>query len=271
MLRPSIPHLRRPYRPDLRGGRDCGVRLLRQRRPEPDRGGRAKLRLPSAATSRPRRPHAHPTARLLQYSAAVYRASSWAPLALAMAHVSPWLALGASLAIYATAQILGVALPSLAGTRELVFQSFRLAARFHPWHRRLRSLARPANSEVSDPLLDLGGRVDRRRIRRDRRILEAPGHPRQLVRASGSVEGRSRLRQAGAFRRTGVFRLPDPVATVERTMIGRELQRLGRYSLPIFAFGSILSCAAQVVMQAAKRKFLIGWPQLVLSTRCSVY
>ena len=98
----------------------------------------------------------------------------------------------------------------LAGTGELVFQSFRLAARFHPWHRRLRSLARPADSEVSDALLDRSGRLDRRRIRRDRRILEAAGHPRQLVRASGSVEGRSRLRQAGAFRRAGVLRLADP-------------------------------------------------------------
>ena len=41
------------------------------------------------------------------------------------------------------------------------------------------------------------------------------------------------------------------VAAVERTGIGRELQRLGRYSLPIFALGSILSCAGQAVMQAA--------------------
>ena len=41
------------------------------------------------------------------------------------------------------------------------------------------------------------------------------------------------------------------VAAIERTGIGRELQRLGRYSLPIFALGSILSCVGQAVMQAA--------------------
>jgi hypothetical protein len=36
----------------------------------------------------------------------------WAPAVLAMVRVSPWLALGVSLAIYAVARIVGLALPS---------------------------------------------------------------------------------------------------------------------------------------------------------------
>ena len=175
----------------------------------------------------------------------------WAPAVLAMARVSPWLALGASLAIYATARILGLALPSWPEPGSWFFNPFAWQLVF---------------------TLGIVGCV----LWRDRPIPKSPtlywaAAAALTVAAFGVTDGFWKLPgirdslfahldllkadlgfgRLAHFVVLAYFVSQTPVATVERTTIGRELQRLGRYSLPIFAFGSILSCAGQVVMQAA--------------------
>jgi hypothetical protein len=182
----------------------------------------------------------------------------WAPLALAMARASPWLALGASLAIYATARIVGVALPSWPEPGSWFFNPFAWQLVF---------------------TLGIVGCV----LWRDRPIPKSPtlywtAAAALTVAAFGVTDGFWKLPgirdslfahldllkadlgfgRLAHFVVLAYFVSQTRVATVERTTIGRELQRLGRYSLPIFAFGSILSCAGQVVMQAASAQ-IPGW------------
>jgi len=175
----------------------------------------------------------------------------WAPVALAMARVSPWLALGVSLAVYGTARMVGLALPSWPEPGSWFLNPFAWQLIF---------------------TLGIVGRV----LWRDRPILKSPilywaAAAALIVAAFGVTDGFWGLPgiRDGLFAHLDLFK-PDlglvrlahfvvlayfvsqtRVATVERTGIGRELQRLGRYSLPIFALGSILSCAGQAVMQAA--------------------
>jgi hypothetical protein len=175
----------------------------------------------------------------------------WAPVVLAMVRASPWLALGASLAIYAVARIVGLALPSWPEPGTWFFNPLAWQLVF---------------------TLGIVGCV----LWRDRPIPKSPilywaSAAALIVAAFGVTDGFWNLPgiRDGLFAHLDLFK-PDlglvrlahfvvlayfvsqtPVAAVERTGIGRELQRLGRYSLPIFALGSILSCAGQAVMQAA--------------------
>jgi hypothetical protein len=175
----------------------------------------------------------------------------WAPVVLAMVRVSPWLALGVSLAIYAIARIAGLALPSWPEPGTWFFNPLAWQLVF---------------------TLGIVGCV----LWRDRPIPKSPilywaAAAALIVAAFGVTDGFWELPgvRDGLFAHLDLFK-PDlglvrlahfvvlayfvsqtPVAAVERTGIGRELQRLGRYSLPIFALGSILSCAGQAVMQAA--------------------
>jgi len=175
----------------------------------------------------------------------------WAPVVLAMVRMSPWLALGVSLAIYAVARIVGLALPSWPEPGTWFFNPLAWQLVF---------------------TLGIVGCV----LWRDRPIPKSPvlywaAAAALIVAAFGVTDGFWKLPgiRDGLFAHLDLFK-PDlglvrlghfvvlayfvsqtPVAAVERTGIGRELQRLGRYSLPIFALGSILSCAGQAVMQAA--------------------
>jgi hypothetical protein len=175
----------------------------------------------------------------------------WAPVVLAMARVSPWLALGVSLAIYAVARIVGLALPSWPEPGTWFFNPLAWQLVF---------------------TLGIVGCV----LWRDRPIPKSPvlywaSAVALIVAAFGVTDGFWNLPgiRDGLFAHLDLFK-PDlglarlahfvvlayfvsqtPVAAAERTGIGRELQRVGRYSLPIFALGSILSCVGQAVMQAA--------------------
>jgi hypothetical protein len=175
----------------------------------------------------------------------------WAPVVLAMVRVSPWLALGASLALYAVARIVGLALPSWPEPGTWFFNPLAWQLVF---------------------TLGIVGCV----LWRDRPIPKSPAlywaaATALIVAAFGVTDGFWELPgiRDGLFAHLDLFK-PDlglvrlahfvvlayfvsqtRVAAVERTRIGRELQRLGRFSLPIFALGSILSCVGQAVMQAA--------------------
>jgi hypothetical protein len=175
----------------------------------------------------------------------------WAPVVLAMVRVSPWLALGASLAIYAVARIGGLALPSWPEPGTWFFNPLAWQLVF---------------------TLGIVACV----LWRDRPIPKSPmlywaAAAALIVAAFGVTDGFWELPgiRDGLFAHLDLFKADlglgrlahfvvlayfvsqTRVAAVERTATGRELQRLGRYSLPIFALGSILSCVGQTVMQAA--------------------
>jgi hypothetical protein len=175
----------------------------------------------------------------------------WAPVVLALVRVSPWLALGVSLAIYAVARIVGLALPS--------------------WPEPGTWFFNPLAWQLVFTLGIVGCVLWRDRPIPKSAMLYWAAAAALIVAAFGVTDGFWKLPgiRDGLFAHLDLFK-PDlglvrlghfvvlayfvsqtRVAAVERTGIGRELQRLGRYSLPIFALGSILSCAGQAVMQAA--------------------
>jgi hypothetical protein len=175
----------------------------------------------------------------------------WAPVALAMARASPWLALGASLAIYAAARILGLALPSWPEPGSWFFNPFAWQLVFTfgivgciLWRDRpipksptLYWAAAAALTVAAFGVTD--------------GFWKLPGIRDSLFAHLDLLKADLGFGRLAHFLALAYFVSQTPVVTLERTTIGRELQRLGRYSLPIFALGSILSCVGQAVMQAA--------------------
>jgi hypothetical protein len=173
----------------------------------------------------------------------------WSPAVLAMTRVSPWLALGGSLAIYAAAKAFGLTLPSWPEPDAWFFNPLAWQLVF---------------------ALGIVARV----VFRDRPIPYSPvlfwGAAAALgVSAFGVTEGFWQWPgiRDGLFSHVDLFKgnlgagrllhfvalayviSQISVARVERSAIGRELRRLGRHSLPVFALGSVLSCAGQAAMQ----------------------
>jgi hypothetical protein len=177
---------------------------------------------------------------------------AWSPFALAIARLNTVLALSVSLAIYAVARLMNLSLPSWPepGTWflnpfawQLVFTIGIVAgikwARTGVPHSRILLLA-------SGVIVVFGAMVVSRGLGLLPGLRESVFDRLDLVKQNlGWVRLLHFLALAYIVSQLPVF------ATLARTTIGREFQRLGRHSLAIFAFGTLLSCAGQAVLKLA--------------------
>jgi hypothetical protein len=175
----------------------------------------------------------------------------WAPAVLAMARFSPWFAVGVSLAIYAIARGVGLALPSWPEPGSWFLNPFAWQLVFtlgivgcFLWRDRPIPKSPTLYWCAAAALVIAGfGVTDG--------FWGLPGIRDSLFAHLDLFKGNLGFGRLAHFVVLAYFVSQTPVAAVEWTSIGRELQRLGRNSLPIFALGSLLSCVGQTGMQAA--------------------
>ena len=178
----------------------------------------------------------------------------WAPAVLAMSRVSPWLALGVSFAIYVIARVTGLTLPSWPEPGTWFFNPFAwqlvftlgivacVVFRDRPIPRSSTVYWAAAGALVFTAFGVTDG------------FWLWPGLRDQLFAELDLFKPNLGFARLAHFVVLAYFVAQTSVVALERTWIGRELQRLGRFSLPVFALGSIISCVGQTVMQVAGTK-----------------
>ena len=173
----------------------------------------------------------------------------WSPVALAMTRVSPWLALGVSLAIYTAARFLGLTPPSWPTPDAWFFNPFAWQFVFT-----LGVVARVVWRERPvpySPLLFWSAAATLAFVAFGvtEGFWQLPGIRDGLFSHLDLFKGNLGLGRLFHFVALAYFVSQLSVARAERSFVGRELQRLGRHSLAIFALGSVLSCLGQTAMQ----------------------
>jgi len=178
----------------------------------------------------------------------------WAPAALAMTRVSPWLTLGVSLAIYLAARGFGLTLPSWPEPGTWFFNPFAWQLVFTlgivacVLFRDRPIPCFPALYWISGAALLVAafGVTDG--------FWVWPGFRDGMFATLDLFKPNLGFARVSHFVILAYFVSQTSVKAIEQTAIGHELQRLGRYSLAIFALGSIESCVGQAVMQVAATK-----------------